>query len=481
MTKTITKTIITIMLIVCCMFMLSTNVEAASFSASASKTTLNVGGTLKITVKASNAAGMYKISISDTSILSISSGSASEFIENNSTSITLKAKKAGTVKVTASADDMTDLDDSTKKVTGSKTFTIKVTDTSQNNDNQNDNKDDNTTTKKSNNANLSTLGVTPKEYDFTGFNKDKTSYEVTIPNNVNSLNVSYKTADKNAKVKITGNKDLEVGTNDIKVVVTAEDGKTTKTYTIKATKLATEDEKPGNIIDDDKNEDLLLKKLEIEGLKLSPEFASNVYTYETTIQMDEKDLSEVKIIAEANNENATIEITGNTNLVEGENVINIIVKSKDSAEQKVYQITVNKVSSASEIVTPKSGLKKEYVIIGSFVLSVILILAVIIIKKIRDRKYDELEEDDDWEDTQVKEDNLSNNNMVEELFNKKKNGEELNKEEEEIIEDIENENDRIFNKPKEGTTVEYNQNEINEEKKEEFLEELRQNRKGKHF
>ncbi len=480
MNKITKKIIIASLLILTCIFILSTNVEAASFSATTSKTTMKVGDTVTITAKASNAAGMYNLTISDTSILEISSGSASEFIENGSAKIVLKAKKTGTVKVTAAASDMTDLDDSTKKVTGSKTFTIKVTDSSNNNGNG-----DNTTSKKSNNANLSTLGVTPKEYDFSGFSKDKTSYSVTVPNTVESLNVAYKTADSKATVKVTGNKDLEVGTNNIKVVVTAEDGKTTKTYTIKVTKLATEDEKPGNIIDDENKDNLLLKTLEIEGLTLSPEFSSEVYTYETTINMDEKDLSEVKINAEANSENATIEITGNTNLVEGENLINVIVKSNNSTEQTVYQITVNKVSSASEIVSSNNvskGIKKEYLIIGSFVVTVVIILAAIAIKIIRDRRYDELEEEEeDWEEREAPEENLQNTNMVEELFNKKKNGEELDKQEEEIIEDIENENDRIFNKTKEGTTVEYTQSEINEEKKEEFLEELRKSRKGKHF
>lgn len=483
MTKTLTKIMITIVGIFCCMFILSTNVEAASFSASASKTTLNVGGTLKITVKASNAAGMYKITISDPSILSISSGSASEFIENNSTSITLKAKKAGTVKVTASADDMTDLDDSTKKVTGSKTFTIKITDSSQNNDNKNDNKDDNTTTKKSNNANLSTLGVTPKEYDFTGFNKDKTSYSVTVPNNVDKLNVAYKTADAKATAKVTGNTNLEVGTNNIKVVVTAEDGKTTKTYTIKVTKLATEDEKPGNIIDDDKDLDICLTSLSLKNLEITPAFASDVYSYEATINMDEKDFSEVVVNAVANDEKATIEITGNTNLVEGENLINVIVKSSNGNE-KVYQITVNKVSQKSEVVS-SGKIKKEHLIIGAYVFVLVIILAIIVIKYIKNKEYVYDEEDDEtFDDTQeidLNDKEKTQDNFIEELYKKRNNGEELQEEEKETIEDIENENDRIFNKPKEGTTVEYNQNEINEEKKEEFLEELRQNRKGKHF
>ena len=57
-------------------------------------------------------------------------------------------------------------------------------------------------------------GVTPKEYDFSGFSKNKTSYNVTVPKNVDSLRVFATAADSNAKVKITGNSGFEVGTNN---------------------------------------------------------------------------------------------------------------------------------------------------------------------------------------------------------------------------------------------------------------------------
>lgn len=479
--------------------MLSTTVNAASFSASITKTTISKGGTTTLTVKANNAAGMYKVSISDTSILSVSSGSTSEFIENGSAKIVLKAKKPGTVKVTATALDMTDSDNSNKKVTGSKTYTIKVTDSSSSNTTDNtdtttDNKTSNET-KKSTNANLSTLGVTPKEYDFTGFSSSKTSYSVTVSNDVDSLKVSYKTADSKATVKVTGNTNLEVGTNTIKVVVTAEDGKTTKTYTIKVTKLASEDSKPGNVIDEENDLDLYLTSLNIKGLELTPEFSSDIYSYETTIDMDNNDMSEAIVEAIANDEKATVEITGNTNLVEGENLINVIVKASGSSEQTVYQITVNKISKASEIVSSNNiidkikNIKREYLIIGGFIFIVVVILVIIIIKYIRDKKYYGDYEEEDEEDfynsnLDTTEGEERNSNLVEELFKKRNNGEELNKEEKETIEDIENENDRIFNKPKKGETVEYNEQEQenNEETSEEdCIEERMKRRKGKHF
>lgn len=464
------------------------NAATGSFSVSAATSTLVKGKTTTVTVTAKNCAGQFTISSSDTSVATISSSSI--WLDSSSSKITITAKGAGTATITIKATDVADTD--ANVVSGSKTVTIKVTDSSNSNSNTNNTTSDTSKTK-STNANLSTLGVTPKEYDFSGFSKDKTSYSVTVPNDVDSLKVAYKTADSKAKVKVTGNTNLEVGTNEIKVVVTAEDGKTTKTYTIKVTKLATEDNKPGNIIDDEKNMDLYLTSLSIEGLELTPEFSSNVFSYEATINMDENDMSEVKVNAQANDEKATVEVTGNTGLVEGENLINIVVKTNDSSNQTVYQITINKVSQASEIVlsnNPLNTIKKEYLIIGGFVLIVLIIIIILIVQHIRNKEYyyydDEEEIDNDIDNESLNNNEEIHDNFIEELYKRKNNGEELNKSEEETIEDIEKENDRIFNKPTKGETVEYTEiNDTEQEDKDKMksIEDLLNNKrkKGKHF
>ena len=218
------------------LFALTTISYAASFTPGISSTNVKVGDTITITVKADNAAGMYNVKVSDSSVLEVISGATSEFLENNSATIKLKAKKAGSATISVTPDDMTDLDDSTKQVTaGGKTYTVKVAEvtTTTNKDTTTDKKEETTTPEKpkekSNNANLSTLGVTPKEYDFSGFSKNKTTYSVTVPKNVDSLKVLYKTADANAKVKVSGNSGFEVGSdNKITIKVTAEDGKNNK-------------------------------------------------------------------------------------------------------------------------------------------------------------------------------------------------------------------------------------------------------------
>lgn len=384
-------------------------------------------------------------------------------------------------KVVNNTTDSNKNTNTTNKTVNNTTTNTTTNKTVNNTTTNNTNKTTTSTTTKSNNANLSTMGVSPKEYDFTGFNKNKTSYNVTVPNNIDSLKVVYKTEHSKAKVSVTGNNDLEVGSNTIKVVVTAEDGKTKKTYTIKVTKLATEDSKPGNLIDDDSN-DLVLKSLSIKGLELTPEFKKNVYSYEATIDMDTNDMSEVEVKAEVENKNATVEITGNTNLEEGENVVNVIVKSNSSSEQTVYQITVNKVSKASEVASGKK-IRKEHIIIGAFVIA--SIIAIIIIIKINKgkKKIDEYNEyNDDYEDddmsNKASENNL-NENFIEDLYKRRSDGQRLNRFEEETIEDIEKENDRIFGKAKKSEM--YNYEKDNKNETDEFLEELRRKSKGKHF
>ena len=448
--------------------LISTKVNAASASISASSKNISVGKTVTITVKASAASWNLKVSgeVSD-SIVGYNGDGENQTVKKTY-KITPKSEGSYTVRLEGDVTDgntnkNSDISDSVTIVASQKE----------------DNTDNNT---KSSNANLKTLGISPKEYDFTGFTKNTTEYTAkAIPSTVDSLKVTAIAEEKNAKVKITGNTNLEVGTNTIKIVVTAPDGKTTKTYSIRVTKLATEDDKPGNVIDDEKEVDLFLKSLSIDGLTLSPEFSSNVFTYETTINMDENDLNEVKVNAEANNSNAKIEITGNTNLVEGENLINIIVKEEGTSNQTVYQITVNKVSQKSEVLENSNKISKEKIIIAGGIAVIIIVIAVwiIIMKKNKDSYYDYEENDEEQEDTLYNYDNDNENydepysqrdNLVEELFQKKNkvNNEELNIEDKKTLEEIQKENDRIFKKNV-------------EDESENSADEYEKRKKGKHF
>ena len=135
-----------------------------------------------------------------------------------------------------------------------------------------------------------------------------------------------------------------------------------------------------------------LSKLEIKNYTLSPKF--DVETYEYTIGLKE-DISTLEINAVANNENATVEIIGNENLINGENVITILVTNAETEEVATYQIIVNKnVQEDTEIKAnwfkPSTWGTREKIIVG-IIGALIFVIIILIIVKIRLAK----KEDDD--------------------------------------------------------------------------------------
>ena len=93
----------------------------------------------------------------------------------------------------------------------------------------------------------------------------------------------------------------------------------------------TTDEEVIETEEDDSN----LKSLSIKGFSFYPSFRENIYNYSLTI--NEK-VSQLEILAETENEDYTYEITGNDDLVEGENLIKVVVKDDDSEIKKEYEI-----------------------------------------------------------------------------------------------------------------------------------------------
>ena len=125
-----------------------------------------------------------------------------------------------------------------------------------------------------------------------------------------------------------------------------------------------------------------LSKLEIKNQTLSPKF--DVKTYEYTIGLKE-DISSLEIEAVANDEKATVEIIGNENLKDGENIITIIVTNSETGEIVTYQIIVNK-NTQSETVAkvdwlqPSTWGQKEKIMVTMIGLLVVIIIVLIIIK-----------------------------------------------------------------------------------------------------
>lgn len=269
----------------------------------------------------------------------------------------------------------------------------------------------NTTTKtkaKSSNANLSNLGMNPN--DFTGFSENKTSYDVTVPNNVTQVEIYATKKDSKASLTGTGIKKLQEGQNTANVIVTAED-ETTKTYTINIKRLSKNEKQDttGNLDtkSSSNSKDLKLSNLEIEGVNLEPSFESSTYKYEISIKGEQSNLD---IKTSTNNTSDKVEIIGNENLQNGQNIITILVTNSKSDEVATYQIYVNKNVIDSNTVDNEFGktvkeLKIKLWVFRALVVIVVLgIIMLLIIKHKKNKK--EYDEEDDNTDNKYDKDIL---------------------------------------------------------------------------
>lgn len=266
------------------------------------------------------------------------------------------------------------------------------------------------TTTKSSEARLRDFGIRPKEYDFTGFKSNTYEYSVEVPNDVTEVTVYAVPRDDKATATGAGKISLKEGENTAKVVVTAEDGKTTKEYTLTITRTPseqpaenptdttgettpTEDPNATETPDNTETEDTFgLESLSIKNFSISPKFSTDEYEY--TVGVTE-DLSSLEIEAKANKENATVEILGNENLQQGENTITILVTDQETEQTATYQIVVNKNSNAEVVaqvnwLDPSTWGTQQIIIVVVVVILILVIVGVIIAKvKLAKRDVDE--------------------------------------------------------------------------------------------
>ena len=361
--------------------------NAASMVISFSNSSAKVGDTITATVTAKGATGKVNLSVEGNATLLENSINV-----DGSASTSVKINGEGDVKVTATAADMKETS-SNKKFTGSTAGKIKVS------------KNDNKATNKSNNANLSNLGIKPN--DFKGFKISTTSYNVSVPNDVENITIYATAQDKKATITGDGAQKLNVGKNKLNVIVTAEDG-TTKTYTINVTREegkngATENTTSNNttnsvVSQDNKNSESDLKKLSIKGYNLTPSFSPNVYEYKVNVT---ENVSSLDIETEKANDNVSIDIAGNENFVEGENTITLLVYNEETKQNSTYQIIVNKTNKDENALNntlndaEKKANKIRIILLGSVVFIIICVIIFVIVKHRMNTDDDEKYEYDD--------------------------------------------------------------------------------------
>ena len=230
------------------------------------------------------------------------------------------------------------------------------------------------------NKNLSSLEVVGYELS-PYFNKNNLTYTVIIPEDVTSIEINAEAEAEGAIVRISGNTRLTRQENTVTVRVTAEDG-TSRAYSITVLKAP--------------EVNLKLDSLQIEGLELNPVFDEDTFYY--TSSLVDTELTSLNVNAVANDETANIEVIGADNLVDGENLINIIVSNDD--ETTIYQVNVDvdklgeKEKEVDNVITRVRKII-NYALWGfaGFLLFIVLILIIVLIVKIvKRKKYGEDEE-----------------------------------------------------------------------------------------
>ena len=223
----------------------------------------------------------------------------------------------------------------------------------------------------SSNNNLSSLTASIGTFD-TSFDKDVTIYTLTVPYNTErvvlsgSLEDIYSEVDGLIEYELTEDKTTAI------ITVTAEDG-STKVYTVYIIKE--EDPVVTTPIVYYYSSNNYLKSLEIEGYDID----FDKYTNEYKINV-KNGITSLDIIALAEDSNARVEITGNSDFKTGENTV-IITVTAENGNVREYKLIVNidEKKLATDIDSSSNNAEKIVIII--LIILVVLGLLYLIFKK----------------------------------------------------------------------------------------------------
>ena len=250
-----------------CFVMFVPLVFAAGYSVSTTSTSVTVGSSSSLTIRGSDVAGKFSITTSNSSVVGISSSSV--WVDNNSQSIKLTAKKAGSAKITITPTDVTSYSGSA--VTGSKTVTITVVEKSAS-------APQTPAKPKSTNSYLASLTIDGYELD-DKFDKQTLEYSATVKEGTEKIKVNAQLADSSAKVTGIGSLAVTEGLNTFNIVVTAENG-SKRTYVLKVT---VKEYEPINVKVDDVDYTVIRKKKDL------PEISDYFESKEVVIGEDKVD------------------------------------------------------------------------------------------------------------------------------------------------------------------------------------------------
>lgn len=329
MNNSIKKLITIIIITILTLGYLITDSSAASFSITSGISEINVGDSYTISISAKGLTGRFNITHSS----NVSVNLDSIWVENGSAEGTIKvtAKSEGKATVTLTPDEEFGVSDSNGLVSlSAKTDTVTVKA-----------KSSSGSSSSSGNSNSgSSENTKPSAPSFTSVNE--TVY-ATDSVNVRS---SYSTSSSIIGSLSKGESVTRTGKSSSWSKVVLENG--TKGYiysdyltTVKPEETTKEDDKKED--EEEKSNTKNLKLLTVENYELEPKFDPEVTEYNLTVGTD---VEKLEVSAIPQDENSKVEITGNTDLLLGENTINIKITAEDETV-KIYKINVSKIEEVS--------------------------------------------------------------------------------------------------------------------------------------
>lgn len=366
---------------------ISSKVQAASANISATKTTATVGDSVTITVNINAAAWNLKVTGSGVSGGSIVGYDADGANTSTTKTYSLSTSSAGTYTIYLTGDVTDGSTDVNSGVSTSVTVQVNnpapVTPTtppetttkpstnnsgSNNSSSSNNNKPSTNTSKpstgtitqpkeeekKSNDSTLKSLVIEGYEL-YPAFDSNTRDYNLRVTNDITKLTVVPTVNNGKASYKVQGQaEELLVGKNVITVVVTAEDGSSSN-YIINVTR----DREGLNV------EHIKFFYIDEAGVKqelnLNPVFGAEVFEYDLGIISHL--ISKLNVEVLANFEEAKIEVTGNENLVEGENTITVTVTMPSASEEETDEVltyTIKVQKQAEPVVTFMGRIKNWF-------------------------------------------------------------------------------------------------------------------------
>lgn len=194
---------------------------ASNYTVSLSNSNVSKGKNVTLYIKATNCAGRFNISSSDSTIASVAETYA--FVDNSTYEIKISTLNTGTATISINAFDVTDYNGN--KVMGTKSLKINVS--SGNNNSSNNNANTNTNSTKSNDASLKKLEIEGVKLD-PDFKSNVLEYKALVEAGTEKVKINAVANHDKANISGIGEISVSDGMNQLEVIVAAEDGSTKK-------------------------------------------------------------------------------------------------------------------------------------------------------------------------------------------------------------------------------------------------------------